>query len=206
MINFDKDENLLIEIRKHWLVFVSEVFVLIVFSIMPLMIFSFSFDFSRIVNFFEGNLSSLLTFIYLAWLLLLWVAGFIFWTDYYLDVWVITDKKLLDIEQKGFFRREVSFLNLEKIQDVTYEIDGLIQTFLNYGDINVKTAGNVEGFFIGGVPNPALVRAKINEALIIFKTKNRERIKKDIRESLLEKIKTSEGADDTLLADGINLD
>lgn len=205
MINFDKDENLLIEIRKHWLVFVSEIFILAIFSIMPLMIFYSSFDFSRIINLFEGNLSSLLTFIYLVWLLLLWVAGFVFWTDYYLDVWIITDKKILDIEQKGFFRREVSFLNLEKIQDVTYEVDGFIQTFLNYGNINVKTAGNIEGFFIKGVPNPALVRAKINEALIIFKTKNRERIKKDIRESLLEKIKDSEEADDTLLTDGVNL-
>lgn len=193
MITFDKEDKLVFEIRKHWLVVVSQLVILFFFALLPLVLFHFYFDISKIVNFFEGNLSSFLIFIYTAWLLFLWVIAFIFWTDYYLDVWIITKKKILDVDQKGLFRREVSFLHLEKIQDITYKIEGLIPTLLNYGDISVKTAGNIGGFEIKRVPNPAFVQAKMNETLIVLREKERRRARKDIRLSMIKSFKDISG-------------
>lgn len=169
MINFDKDEKIIYEVRKHWLVFFTEIFMLVLFALLPILILSF-LDQSKLSAFFVNeHFLSFVIFAYSAWLLVLWVAGFIFWTDYFLDVWIITNKKVLDVEQHGFFRREVSILHLDKIQDITFEVDGFIQTLMNYGDVLVQTAGSRGEYRIQGVPNPGNVQSKLNEALINYR-------------------------------------
>ena len=88
-----------------------------------------------------GSIVSLGLFVYTLWILLLWMFVFVEWTDYYLDVWYVTNKRIVDVEQKGVFYREVSSLHYGKIQDITVETRGIIPTFLGFGDIHVQTAG-----------------------------------------------------------------
>lgn len=157
MINFDKDEYLIYEVRKHWIVFVTEITFLVLLALAPTLIMSF----------IQGQVEvPLIVFGYTLWLLILWVLAFVFWTNYYLDVWIITNKKVIDVEQHGLFKREISVMHLEKIQDVTYETTGMIATLMNFGNLEVQTAGSEGNFPIKGVPNPALVQAKMNEAVI----------------------------------------
>jgi hypothetical protein len=92
-----------------------------------------------------------------------------------LDVWIITSKKIIDVEQHSLFRREISIMNLEKIQDITFEIRGFIPTLFNYGDIKVQTAGAVGSFLIRGVPNPALIQIKLNEAIVLNNLQKRKK-------------------------------
>jgi uncharacterized membrane protein YdbT with pleckstrin-like domain len=170
MIDFDKDEHLIFEVRKHWLVFFAEVMVLIIFALLPLLVASFVTNINFNISFITGFSTSLFVFFYALWLNILWIIGLVLWTNYYLDVWIITSKKIIDVEQHGLFKREVSFLHLDKIQDITYEIKGLVPTMLNYGDLEVQTAGMQGSFPIAGVPNPEYVQSKLNEALVIHKT------------------------------------
>jgi len=67
--------------------------------------------------------------------------AFRLWIDYYLDMWILTDKRLIDIEQTGLFQREVSEIPLFRIQDMTVSISGFLATFLKFGTIAVQTAG-----------------------------------------------------------------
>jgi uncharacterized membrane protein YdbT with pleckstrin-like domain len=171
MIKIEKNEHIIAEIRKHWLVFSTEVLILIILAFLPLLFVSIvsNVDFVIDTGIFDVELISLFIFFYSLWLLVLWITGSVFWTNYYLDVWIVTDKQIIDVEQHGLFKREVSFLHMDKIQDVTYKMEGIIPTLLNYGDISVQTAG-VEGEFpITGVPNPAYVQDKISEALHLYK-------------------------------------
>ena len=111
---------------------------------------------------------------------------FVFWTNYYLDVWIITNKKILNVDQHGLFKREVIVLHLDKIQDITYMVDGLVATTLNYGNIKVTTAGKEAEFVLPGIPNPALVQAKINEALLAHKKesfKENAQIEEEVKHS-----------------------
>lgn len=48
--------------------------------------------------------------------------------------------RILDMEQKGLFNREVTECYISKIEDMTVEIKGILPTFLNYGDLYLKTA------------------------------------------------------------------
>lgn len=104
---------------------------------------------------------SLPLFLASVWTLLLWAKFFAIWTDYYLDVWIVTDRRIVNIDQKGLFHREVSTLRMERIQDVTLEIEGIIATVLGFGDVLVQTAGETGEFVIKGVNNPEHIKRKI---------------------------------------------
>jgi uncharacterized membrane protein YdbT with pleckstrin-like domain len=156
MVELDKDEHVLLEVRKHWLVVFVEISVLAIIALLPL--------------FFAGFVESgIFVPVYSMMLLVLWVIGFVMWTSYYLDVWIITNKKIIDVEQHGLFSREISFLHIDKIQDVTYEVHGIVATMMNIGDVSVQTAGVAGEFPIKGVPNPEYVQTKIGEALEMFR-------------------------------------
>lgn len=94
-------------------------------------------------------------------LLFVWFYGFLIWIDYYLDVWIITDERIVNIEQKGLFLREASDLEFSKIQDVTVDVVGLIPTVLNYGDVFIQTAGEKERFKFRQVPDPYALKSLI---------------------------------------------
>jgi uncharacterized membrane protein YdbT with pleckstrin-like domain len=90
--------------------------------------------------------------------LFVWNFFFILWLDYYLDAWIVTNERIINIEQRGFFNREISELKLTKIQDVTSEIIGVIPTLLDYGNIYVQTAGEKERFAFCQIPHPNRVK------------------------------------------------
>jgi uncharacterized membrane protein YdbT with pleckstrin-like domain len=103
-------------------------------------------------------MESLFAFIRNLFFIFTWITFFIIWIDYYFDVWIVTNQRIVNIEQKGMFSRVVSELELEKIQDVTTDVRGVIPTFLNYGDLMVQTAAERERFRFRKVPDPYAVK------------------------------------------------
>ncbi|MEX1113527.1 MAG: PH domain-containing protein, partial [Patescibacteria group bacterium] len=79
---------------------------------------------------------------------------YIRWLDYYLDVGVVTDKRVVDIDQLGLFRRNVDELDCKVIQDVTVSRHGFLQTIFNFGNLEIQTAGERRNFEFRGIPNP----------------------------------------------------
>jgi uncharacterized membrane protein YdbT with pleckstrin-like domain len=163
-VTLDKDEHIVFEIRKHWFVLSFEITVAIIFILLPVIAYSI-FTVLPIEFVVPGNALSLLFFLYAFWVLIVWNIMFVLWTNFYLDVWIVTDKKLIDVEQKGLFRRQVSTLHLSKIQDVTSEVHGIVQTALNFGDLHVQTAAQQREFVIRNISQPNETRKKINMAL-----------------------------------------
>lgn len=102
-------------------------------------------------------LLSSITFLY-AWLIL-----FQMFMDYYLDVWIVTTKRILNVEHTGLFNRVVSELRLYRIQDVTAQINGFLHTILNYGFLEIQTAGEKTRFVFEEIPNPMSVSKSILE-------------------------------------------
>lgn len=92
-----------------------------------------------------------------------WLFAFQSFIDYWLDVFILTDKRILDIEQKGLFNRTVSELRLYRTQDVTAEVKGFWHTMFDYGDIYVQTAGEQERFHFELVAHPNRVAKQILE-------------------------------------------
>ncbi len=102
-------------------------------------------------------------FVHLLILTFLWFYGFLIWIDYWLDVWIVTDQRVVNIEQKGLFSRHVSELHFNTVQDVTSKVQGIIPTLLNYGDVEVQTAAEKSRFLFRRVPEPYKIKAMIVE-------------------------------------------
>lgn len=153
------NENVILFLRRHWFVFFVHILTIMtaIFGLIFIHIF---------FNLFADDLlkeeySSLLFFCESLGTLFIWNLFFMLWLDFYLDAWIVTNERIINIDQKGFFNREISELKLTKIQDVTSEIIGIIPTILSYGNIYVQTAGEKERFDFCQIPNPNEVKNMI---------------------------------------------
>jgi len=80
---------------------------------------------------------------------------------WYLNVFVITSKRVIDIDQRGFFDQIISEVPHKKVKDVSCRIKGFWQTIFHYGKVRVKTSiDNLELEF-SGVKNPEAVQDTI---------------------------------------------
>ncbi len=152
-------EVLVSVMRKHWFVLFVSIFpYLILFAIPPVvMAFVPSSSVSTV-----GLV--LVIFFSALWMLLLLTAIFTLWTTYYLDLWIVTNQRIIDIEQKRLFDREIKTLRMETVQDVQVDVVGIFETFLGFGTLRVQTAGTggTDAKIIG-IPDPGTERDIIME-------------------------------------------
>ncbi len=76
-------------------------------------------------------------------------------------LYILTNQRLILIEQKGLFSRRLSESELDKIQNIAVEVNGPIKTLLNFGNIKITTAGVDPVMVVGNVENPYLVQQEI---------------------------------------------
>lgn len=89
-----------------------------------------------------------------AYAFLVWLLCFHGFLDYYLDTWIVTNSRIINIEQHGLFSRIRSEQSLSRIQDVSAEVKGLLPTLFGYGTVYVQTAGAEERITMKQVRNP----------------------------------------------------
>jgi len=135
-----------------FLIIISFVFFLVAISIFP--------------NMLEGELSYPLIVVGSSiYYLFIWLIFFFSFIDFYLDVWIITSERIIDIKQHGFFSRVISEQRLDRVQDVTSEVHGIFQTVLNFGDVFIQTAGESQRFHFDDVPDPEKIRDIISKLI-----------------------------------------
>ncbi len=95
--------------------------------------------------------------------LLGFIVAFPHWVYWYFSVYIVTDKRFIQITQKGFFNKKVVDLALNQIQMVNYEISGIQETLLGFGTIMVQTY--VGDLVIHEVHKPAHIQHELLEIL-----------------------------------------
>lgn len=66
---------------------------------------------------------------------LLALRTYIIW---YFSELLITNLRVINLIQKGLFHRQAIEVDYDKINDVDYQIKGILKTIFQYGDINVQ--------------------------------------------------------------------
>ncbi len=161
MIDLQPGETIVLKVRKHWFVLARQVALMLVLLVAPFAIwFANGYLHAITVPGDQGHLALALGAL---WALVVWLLFFVFWTNYYLDLWVVTDKHVMNLEQKSFFHREVGMIRLDRIQDITVEINGLLRTLLKFGRIRVQSAGEEEEFIMDDIADPDAIKLKIAE-------------------------------------------
>lgn len=163
MIVFRDGENILAVYRRHKFILFLEAFPLALFS---LVIVAAAFLGVGQLNEEAAIFSPLIFFILVLFLHLLWVALFVVLADFYLDVWILTNGRVIAVEQKGLFSRTISEFELAKVQDMTVDIHGILATLLNYGNLNVRTASEHQNFIFKQIWRPNAVKDEITKACL----------------------------------------
>ena len=161
MMTFNEGEEELYVVRKHWLIFAASVIMVAIGAVLPYLLLKAMPLSVWLAGVPTSVAGPALAFGYLSWLLLLWISLFYAWTLYYLNVWIVTNQRIIDIHQRGLFSRELLTAELERVQDVTVDTEGLLQTFFNYGTLTIHTAGEGSNFTITNAARPVVAREAI---------------------------------------------
>lgn len=150
-----KGEEIRMETHQHWMVFFIKFVVWLMFvAILLLTNWALNSFAPMLLVHPYVEYVNLIKSIYLMFLVL---GLLILWAMYYLNVQIITNQRVVDITQESLLHHTISELHLRQIEDVTAEVDGLLGTFLDYGNVYIQTAGETERFTFDRVPNPTQI-------------------------------------------------
>jgi uncharacterized membrane protein YdbT with pleckstrin-like domain len=153
-------EHVVQEARKHWFLFLAELLPYAIIAVVPFALpklLVLAPPFAPYTAFFDAT-TALGHAVLGVWLLITWTLAWSAFTRYFLNAWVLTNQRIVDIKQRGYFNREVSSLFLSRVQDVTTTVIGVLPSLLDIGNINVQSAGTVDEFHMQGIPRPEQMR------------------------------------------------
>jgi membrane protein YdbS with pleckstrin-like domain len=81
--------------------------------------------------------------------------------DWQNDLYILTADRIIDLDKAPFISEDRREARLQQIQDVHYVMPSFINRLLDFGDVEVETAGRVGGFTFHSVPHPRQVQAEI---------------------------------------------
>lgn len=61
------------------------------------------------------------------------------WMGWYFSIFIVTNQRLRQVTQKGFFNRSVIDLGISKIQNISYNVPGLSAAMFGFGTMVVQT-------------------------------------------------------------------
>lgn len=154
------NEQIILMARRHWFFVVIDLLKPALLGLLPWFIaFALAFFNLSIVN--AQAFSTL--FWYFAWLFwfLCFCWGVLIWLDWYLDLWILTNQKIIDIQQMGLFKRLIMTYGIDNIQGVSVKTEGPLAAFFKYGDAEIKIAGQADAVAFRRIPRPQTVQDKI---------------------------------------------
>jgi len=156
------NEEVVLVLRKHKITLLPYALQIIFLFLLPILFYNFIAP-AAFPALLEDSYQKVFIFFSIIYFGFIWILIFIIWVDYYLDIWIVTDQRILDVEQIGFFNRVVSELDLKRIQDITSKVCGILPTMFGFGNIQIQTAAEEHRFEMKSIPHPVATRRKIIE-------------------------------------------
>ncbi|MFH0988146.1 MAG: hypothetical protein V1763_02135 [Parcubacteria group bacterium] len=158
--NQKPDEHVLMFLRRHWFVPLKLVAMAVVLTVVPLIFYVIIYNFTDFLT--NDATVAILVLLGSAYYLFAILYSFSSFIDYYLDVWLVTNQRIIDIEQKGLFARIISEEEIDRVINITSETKGFWATVLNYGDVYIETAVHKQRFAFRQIPFAEQVAQKIS--------------------------------------------
>ena len=143
-------EKVDIVLRRHWIAFAF----LAIYALWGLL---FSLSLLSIL----GNSTAIILMLIAFWMyysLFLYVS----WLNYELDVFILTNNRIVCVEQKTFLNRSVGETTLDKVQEVSIETKGLLANLFDFGTLRIMTSGSSPSFDMTYSPHPMKSSRYIN--------------------------------------------
>lgn len=154
-IEFDSDEKLLYEVRKHpfglFLIYLFGTFITI--SLLSVALGAASYSSTRSGLGIEGLQPAVVAVTMLLALLSLVMTAIAAWL-YKSNVLLVSSDKVSQLLRPTLFHQKISQLSIGDVQDVTVHQKGIFPHMLNYGTIIIETAGEQQNYTFTFTPDP----------------------------------------------------
>ncbi len=129
-------------VRRHWMAFAP----LFLYSVLVL-----SIIISIYLTMWFTLMSNLIVIVFTMFSILFL---FIDWLNNELDMYVISNKRIIGIDQISFLNRTVSECSLADVQEVNSKTKWIFANLFDYGSVTIQTAWNASNFHMAIVPEP----------------------------------------------------
>ena len=92
--------------------------------------------------------------------LVLWLRSYRRW---FRTVVIVTDRRLIDLDQRGLFDCVVTEAPFAQVDEVTYRVKGIFPTVCRYGDVRVQLSGSAADLSFSRIPTPQRLHDLIND-------------------------------------------
>jgi len=124
-------EKVKIILKRHWIVFLILSVYLFIWIIISICLY---------IAFWFWFISNILNVVF--WLFF-WVFLYIEWLDHELDMYIVTNNRIVWVEQISFLNRTVSECNLWQVQEVNSRTKWFFANMFNYWTLSIQTAWNI---------------------------------------------------------------
>ncbi len=142
-------ETTLLVVRKHWITLALPLFLIIIIAISPLVIYPF-----LALNSYSSPYWFLASVLWL----FLWNLLFFNLMIYFLNTIIVTNKRVIETKQLGFFKYSASEFQKDKIQDISVKMTGILASLLIFGDLEIQTASSQNKFNFTSLPDPEKIK------------------------------------------------
>ena len=155
-----EDEQLLFVFRRHIIAMRKGFYMLLIpFTLLSLPVFIWptvlEVYWSPVIGFSLG--------------LLLFFYHYLMW---YYTIYIVTDQRLRQVTQHGFFGKDVVELSLSKVQNISYNIPGFSGEVFGFGTIVIQTY--VGDLVINKVEHPDKIYNKLQDAVAMASQEGNE--------------------------------
>lgn len=156
-------ENVELVMKRHWITLAYTIwhFIFLLISVMLIMYYK-----PMVFNIVSDSLLNVLLAAYISIFLL---VIYIWWMKYELDLFIITNKRVVWIEQKSFLDRNISECSLEDVQEVNARTTGIFSNLLDYWVVTIHTASEKSEFEMDFLPEPFENQRKMTNVINEFK-------------------------------------
>jgi len=158
------NEKIIYLLHRHWFVLARIIFSYIILALIPLA--AYFFIRKELNGILENEAAAIfLNLLVFSFYLFWWLLFYHSFLDYFLDIWIVTNHRVINIEQRSMFNRVVAEHRLFRIQDVVSHQKGILATFFNYGEIHIQTAGSEKVVVFEQVSNPHYIAREIHRLI-----------------------------------------
>lgn len=145
----DKDEKIVLFLRQHPIVNIPWLIIAAILIVSPLVLTWFP-----LISFLPARFQLVAI---MFWYLI--VSAFVIESvlSWFFNVYMVTNKRIVDVDFVNLIYREVSTAEIDKIQDTGQRVGGVVRSLFDYGDVVVQTASAVPEFDFEAVPHPTKV-------------------------------------------------
>lgn len=108
----------------------------------------------------EGQWGVITFFVWLLSGVILLARAYVMWVR---TVFLITNQRIIDLDQRGFFVREATEARHDQIDEVSYHVKGVIPTVFRYGTLSLQLRGSSADIILSPVKRPDRLAALIND-------------------------------------------